>query len=1215
MATPPKPVRRRRWRWLAAALLLPLLALALWSATEHALLTAARALERASGGRLALSGVTGTLYGPLAVARVEYRDGGTQAAAESVTLDWSPLALLAATVRVDDFAARTLSVKVAGDGGAAPSPPASLRVPIRVELRDLRIDRLSVDAGAEPLEFAPVAGSATFGVTRHTLALRDLGTPWARVSGDAAIGAWAPFPLHGRARLRDLPTTALDGAELTLNGQLERVEIAVAPQAAWLAGNAVAVVAPFARAPLQALTAALTDVDLAALDPEWPSTRAALNARLADADGVLVGPVSLENALAGRIDAGRVPLSAARGNARFDGTRLRVEDLKVSLADAGDATGWAEAGPGGYAAELTTGGVRLDRLHGTLRPLAPAGKVTLASRDGAQHLDASLREGGYALELAARLQDARLEVQSARLSMPGGDISAQGQLALAGDYAFEAKGRLLNFDPGHFVELAAARLNGTVDASGVLRPAWRVDLAYRIADSTFAGAPASGDGRATLTAERIVVPAARFAVGPNRVRADGRFGAAGDRLNLELDAPDLARLGLGAGGALRASGWVGGTAADPAFVLEAAGRKLTLREGAAAERVALDARAPDGLGGSLTARVEAAGVLAGTRRLARIEAALEGSRARHGLRIEVDDPALAVGASARGGLTGEGGWTGSIETLEATRPYPARLDAPVALRWRAGRLETGGGVLVLAGGEIRFEPVVAGDGTLSTRGRIERVALAELLGPLQVGGPYRTDLVVSGGWDVQATGKLNGSLRLSRDSGDVVLKGSTPLPLEISELVLSAVARDDAIEATLRGRGGKLGELDAELWAMAERSGAAWIMAPDAPLAGRANFRIPNLAWAGPLINPEVGTGGSAAGRVAVGGTLRAPRLEGQITGEKLRVRYGAAGVRLTGGEMRIELAQDKVIFRRIAFQGGDGTLTATGGAVLVNGRPELTLEYTAEKLAAVRRDDQQLVVSGGGTVRSRDGALALTGAFTADSGLIELQREGAPRLSGDVVILTGGEQDEWAPTRLRLDVTLNLGDAFHVRGEGLDARMVGSIRVRMGEGDPRPRASGIVRVAEGRYTAFGQQLAIERGALLFDGPLDNPRLDILAIRRNQRVEAGIAITGTALSPRTALYSNPPVPDSQKLRWLVLGSGPSGISDAEFGLTGGSQILDETVSLGAQLTSAVYVSVGQSLRTAGTFVQATLELTDRLALQGRTGAENAVTLIYVWSFD
>lgn len=1215
MAAPAPPRAPARWRWLAAAALLaPLVAAALWSATEPALQAAARAAERASGGRLELAGVAGSLYGPLTVERARYRDGATAVAAAGVELDWSPLALLAATVRIERLAARHIEVALAGDGAAAPAAaPANLRVPIRVELREARFDRVRIDAGGAAIALAPVAGSAKLGATRHTLALRELGTPWARVSGDAALGAWPPFRVHGRLSTGAIAAAGLQGADAVLNGTLARLEVRLAARAAWVAGDADAVVEPFAAQPLAALTLSLREIDLARVDPALPATRASLAARLERAGGALAGPVSLENALAGRLDEDRLPVSATTGTARFDGAQLAVDDLVVALGEAGRVTGRAEAGAAGYTAQLATDGVRLDRLHAALRPLAPAGTATLAGDGSGERAQVRLREGDAALELALRRQAQRLEVESARLTLPGGAATATGHLLLRDDYAFQASGRLAAFDPGRFVAMPPARLNGTVEASGALRPAWRAELAFRIAESTFAGAPASGDARLSVAGDRVVVPAARLAVGGNRVRAEGRLGAAGDRLAVEIDAPALERLGFGVAGALRASGWIGGTPADPAFALDASARGL--RQGAfSADTLALTAQAAAGLGGHVRASVKAAGLRAGELALASAEAALEGSRGDHVLRAAIDDVALAGSLRARGGFA-DGGWSGSVDALEAARPYAARLLAPVALRWRAGALETGDGALSIAGGEIRFGPASAGNGRVSTSGRIERIALAQLLRGAGADGALDTDLVVSGAWDLRAAETLNGRLTLARDGGDVALKGGAPLALGVSELEFTAVARDNALEATLAGRGEKLGELDASLQALAERRGAAWIVAPDAPLALEARFALPTLTWLGPLLAPELRTNGSASGRISAGGTPRNPQLAGEITGKGLRVRYGAAGVRLTDGELSIGLEQDRVIFRRVAFRGGDGNLTATGEATLRGGRAELSLDFSAEHLAAVRQDDRELVVSGSGRARTEGGVLALSGQFTADRGLIELRPEGAPSLSRDVVIVTGDEPAGGAPARLRLDVTLNLGEAFRVRGQGLDVRMVGAIRVRMTETDPRPRANGVVRVAEGRYTAFGQQLAIERGALLFDGPLDNPRLDILAIRRNQRVEAGVAITGTALSPRTALYSNPPVPDSQKLQWLILGSGPSGISDADFGLTSTTRRADEVVSLGAQLTSAVYVSVGQSLRSAGTFVQATLELTERLAVQGRTGAENAVALIYVWSFD
>ena len=1212
--------RRRRWpRRIGAGLLVLLIALAalvVWSRTEQALATVAQALERASAGRLEIGGVAGTLYGPLSVQRLAFRDADSEVIVEALELAWSPRALLAATLQLDRLVARSLTLTRAGGGAATPAPPASLRVPVQVALQNLRIERLVVVTGEQRLEFAPVAGSATLGLAGHRLALRELGTPWARVSGEVSIAARTPFRLSGRVGLRELGTVPLQAAELTFNGDAAGIEIAVAPTASWFTGTAKATVAPFASSALLGVALELRDVNLAGLDPALPATRASLDTVLAGKDGVLSGPVALNNTLAGRIDDTRIPLSAATGSVRFDGARLSVDDLKLTLGDAGSATGRAEVGADGYAVELATEGLRLDELHGALRPLRPAGTVRVNGRSGVEDYAAKLSEGDYALVLAARRSDERIDLDSATLRMPGGEVAATGRVDLKDPQAFTLSARLKDFDPGLFVDMPPARLKGTVEAHGVLRPAWRADVAYRIADSTFAGAALRGDGRLTARADRVTVQAAVLAVGANRLNAEGRVGAIGDRLTLKLDAPELAQLGLGAAGALRMNGWIGGSRANPAFAIEADGRALAVR-GFEATTLSLAARALEGVQGQVSARAELRGVRAAGRSLERLEATLEGTRKRHELRARIDDPALALNARAQGGLADAGGWTGSIEALESSRPYAMRLAEPVALRWRPGRLQTGAGRVMLAKGELRFDPVVAGAGMLASRGTIARVALADLLAAPGPAAAFRTDLVVSGAWDIRAANTLSGSVQLARDSGDLVLTGDRPLPLEIRELRLGVVARANIIEATLRGQGEKVGTLSADLRTKAERRAGVWLIAPEAQLVLRSRITVPSLAWLGRLVNPELRTGGSLAGRVDVDGTLRAPRLQGELTGEKLRVRYGAAGVRLRDGEMKVELVQDKVIFRRIAFRGDEGTLTASGEATIAGGRAQLDLDLRADKLEAVRRDDQQLVLSGTGHVRSREGKLALEGKFTADRGLIELRAGDAPRLSSDVVIASAEPTADTAPTRLALDVTMNLGDAFHVRGGGLDVRMAGEVRVTLQEGESRPHASGSVRVAEGRYAAYGQQLAIERGVLLFDGPLDNPKLDILAVRKNQSVEAGVAITGTALSPRTALYSNPPVPDAQKLQWLVFGSGPGSAGDAEFGLasSSGQQLQAEYASVGAQLASAVYVSVGQSLRNADSFVQATLDLTDRIAVQGRTGSENAVTLVYTWEFD
>ena len=63
---------------------------------------------------------------------------------------------------------------------------------------------------------------------------------------------------------------------------------------------------------------------------------------------------------------------------------------------------------------------------------------------------------------------------------------------------------------------------------------------------------------------------------------------------------------------------------------------------------------------------------------------------------------------------------------------------------------------------------------------------------------------------------------------------------------------------------------------------------------------------------------------------------------------------------------------------------------------------------------------------------------------------------------------------------------------------------------------------------------------------LDNPGLDVRAVRKGLAVEPGVQIGGTAQKPVVKLISDPELADAEKLAWLVLGHGPEqmGAGDA-----------------------------------------------------------------------
>src|SRR5690606_568639 len=191
--------------------------------------------------------------------------------------------------------------------------------------------------------------------------------------------------------------------------------------------------------------------------------------------------------------------------------------------------------------------------------------------------------------------------------------------------------------------------------------------------------------------------------------------------------------------------------------------------------------------------------------------------------------------------------------------------------------------------------------------------------------------------------------------------------------------------------------------------------------------------------------------------------------------------------------------------------------------------------------------------------------------------------------------------------------------------------------------------LAKGSFTAYGRELAIERGVLQFSGPLNNPALNILAMKRDQEVAAGVSIGGTVLAPRITLVSEPPLPEADKLSWLVLGRGLDAVAQGDLAvlqaaagallggresvgtqarianalgldtisLTGGENGLEERiVTVGKQLSSRLYVSYRQGLENlTSVLLLLRYQLTRRLTLEAEAGSRSAFSIFYNIAFD
>ena len=140
---------------------------------------------------------------------------------------------------------------------------------------------------------------------------------------------------------------------------------------------------------------------------------------------------------------------------------------------------------------------------------------------------------------------------------------------------------------------------------------------------------------------------------------------------------------------------------------------------------------------------------------------------------------------------------------------------------------------------------------------------------------------------------------------------------------------------------------------------------------------------------------------------------------------------------------------------------------------------------------------------------------------------------------------------------------------------MTGQLGVREAPGEPTT-GSGQLTVS-GKYKAYGQDLTVEEGRLLFAGtPLDNPRLSIVAMREiDDDLSTGLRIGGSAKRPVITVVSEPEVGEADALSYLVTGRSLSDVGSA----SGSSQdaLASATQSLEGAAGGLVAKRIGQRL--------------------------------------
>ena len=1269
----PAPASRR---WIARALFAAAALLAALVVAGYAFLSGQagldfvlRELVARSGGALEIEGAAGSLFDTVRIRRVAWRGADTHASADEVALTWNPLALLSRGIVVRGLGAQRLTLETNSSTGDVPLP-RTIALPIEVRIEHVGVGELDWRVGASRGAIRGLAFGYAAGVTGHRVSDLRLVAAMGAITGNASIGAGTPFPIAGRLEVKGDAALAGADASVVLGGSLAALTVDGSGKSGAARFSGRASLAPLAATPLREAALDASGIDLAAWSATLPATDLRLVVEARPEDGAIAGSIDAVNAAPGSIDGGRIPLRTLVARFTWRDDVLALDSISAALAGGGTLAGQGRiplgaAGTAGSWA-LDVRDVDLRQLYTPLVTTRLTGKLVADLDPRQQRIRGDIADrtiiGGVALDFAAVVADGTVVVDRFRARSGTSELAGRGRIALSGERAFELDATALRLDPASYGAFPAGALDGRVVASGALAPAWRVRADIALArGSRLAGVAVAGTARGSFAPGSIRDLAIDLAAGRSKFTAASQ---ATERIDVALEAPSLAELAplFPAGfsraisGALRGKATFTGALPQAGMDLEAGGERLKLPGGIAFDTLEVRAHVAPGttadILGDLAARamrvdVAATGFVTPTATYGTMRAGFAGTLARHTLTLAMKGEDLDLDGSGHGGLDmtrGSGdvaslAWSGSLDTLENRGPWALRLAAPATVQLARSRVRVGAAQLAVADGSVRLTEFAWDDGRITTSGSFTAVPLgtaARLAGaPL----PFGTDVTLGGEWSVAGAPRLTGNLAIRREAGDIFFtrQGTPDASIAAGITTLTAVARftDGAIDATASLRSARGGAADAKL-AIGTVAGAAdGRIAPDAPLDFSLTGDIPSLQVLQPWIGSAAVVSGRAHFEVAARGTAGRPALSGALTGEGLRLDAPQYGLHFTDGRLAAHAADGRVVIDEFVLGAGAGTFRASGeiaGLAPGGERPNARLAWRAERFRAFNRPDLRLVVAGEGTAVAEGGKVTISGKLRADEGNIVYLATPDATLGDDVVVKgrprpgAGSPRGENVP--LALDLALDLGNKLTFSGEGLETGLSGIVQVTTGRGGLLGR--GTIRTVRGTYFAFGQQLTIDRGRLVFDGRLDNPGLDIVALRKNLAVEAGVTITGTVKVPVIQLTSNPPVPDSEKLSWLVLGQALDGTSGGDLAaLQAASAVL--LGSHGKPVSATIAQRIGLddiSLRSAsateggarpgapgaeGQVVAVGKRLTDRLSLvyeQGLSVATNALRLEY-----
>ncbi len=328
---------------------------------------------------------------------------------------------------------------------------------------------------------------------------------------------------------------------------------------------------------------------------------------------------------------------------------------------------------------------------------------------------------------------------------------------------------------------------------------------------------------------------------------------------------------------------------------------------------------------------------------------------------------------------------------------------------------------------------------------------------------------------------------------------------------------------------------------------------------------------------------GDIDSHIQLGGTLSDPVVNGNVRLVNVRATGENAPFIVDSGQCVINFDENKANINA-EFMNEEQPLTVKGDMTWRTLADwQLTASIYGNKLKVQEKPMVRLELVPNLSITANANSANIEGKVDIPSGLIQVKKlpDTAVSVSRDEVIIKSGTRARTAKAESTFElqslVNLNIGDDVKIDALGLKANLTGNLLVKM-KGN-QPMLFGDLFIEDGTYRAFGQDLIIQKGRLLFNGPPDQPYLSIKAIRNPKSVKddviAGVQVTGPADKPKIDFFSAPSMPQQNIISYLLTGKDIGEDTDANSAMT----IM--LISMGLSKSNRMVSSIGDKVGIKG----------------------------------